>query len=483
MNRRVILHTVGQIIKIEAALLLLPLAVALYYGEFGGVAAFAVTVAVALAVGFLLTLTNKRGDRRIFARGGLVSVALSWIALSLIGALPFVISGEIPSYVNALFETVSGFTTTGASILSDPAVLSRGMLFWRSFTHWIGGMGVIVLMMASLPAESGRSIHIMRAEMPGPIVGKTVPRLRDTAKILYLIYIALTALQIVFLVCGDMPLFDSVVHAFGTAGTGGFGIKATSVGGYSAYSQWVIAVFMLIFGVNFNVYQLLLMRRFRTAFRSSEVMCYFTIVAIAVLAITLNILPQFSQGPEALRHAVFQVASIISTTGYATTDFNLWPGMSRTILFLLMFVGACAGSTAGGLKISRVMLLFKSVKRDLKRVVHPRSVTTVRLEGKKVDDNTLSGVSAYFALYMLCIAAVFLFLSFEPTSTETDLTAAVSCFNNIGPGLDGVGPTASYGGYSVASKLVLSFAMLFGRLEIYPLLVMVSPSTWNLKKR
>ncbi len=482
MNRRVILHTVGQIIKIEAVLLMLPLFVSLYYREFTGMVAFAITVAVALVIGFLLTLTNKQGDRRIFARGGLVSVALSWIALSLIGALPFVISGEIPSYVNALFETVSGFTTTGASILSNPETLSRGMLFWRSFTHWIGGMGVIVLMMAILPAESGRSIHIMRAEMPGPIVGKLVPRLRDTAKTLYLIYIALTAVQIVLLVCGDMPLFDSVLHTFGTAGTGGFGIKATSIGGYSAYSQWVIAIFMLIFGINFNVYQLLLMRRFRAAFQSGEVWCFLSIVAVAVLLITTNILPQFPQLSEALRHAVFQVASIISTTGYVTTDFNLWPGMSRTILILLMFIGACAGSTAGGLKVSRVMLLLKSVKRDLKRVVHPRSVGAVRLEGKKVDDNTLSGVSAYFALYMLCIAAVFLFLSFEPTGTETNLTAAIACFNNVGPGLDGVGPASCYGGYSAASKLVLSLAMLLGRLEIYPLLVMVSPSSWNLKK-
>ncbi len=480
MNRRVILHTVGQIIKIEAALLLLPLLVSLYYTDVKGVVAFAVTAAVALGIGFVLTATNRRGDRRIFQRGGLVSVALSWVSLSLIGALPFVISGSIPSYIDALFETVSGFTTTGASILSDPDVLSRGMLFWRSFTHWIGGMGVIVLMMAILPAESGRSIHIMRAEMPGPIVGKLVPRLRDTAKILYIIYIALTALQIVFLVCGDMSLFDSVVHAFGTAGTGGFGIKAASLGDYSAYSQWVIAIFMLLFGVNFNVYQLMLMRRFRTALRCSEMWCYFAIVAVAVLMVTVSILPQYPVA-DAVRHAVFQVASVSTTTGYATTNFDLWPGMARTVLMLLMFIGACAGSTAGGLKVSRVMLLFKSAKRDFKRIVHPRSVGGVRLEGKRVEESTLSGVSAYFVVYMMCIAAVFLFLSFEPTNTETDLTAAISCFNNIGPGLGDVGPAGDYGGYSAASKLVLSLAMLLGRLEIYPLLVVLSPSTWKTK--
>ncbi len=479
MNRRVILHTVGQIIKIEAALLVLPLLVSLCYGDLVGVCSFAATAAVALVIGFALTVTNRRGDRRIFARGGLVSVALSWVSLSLIGALPFVISGEIPSYVDALFETVSGFTTTGASILTNPEALSRGMLFWRSFTHWIGGMGVIVLMMAIMPAESGRSIHIMRAEMPGPIIGKLVPRLRDTAKTLYLIYIALTAVQIVLLVCGGMPLFDSVLHSFGTAGTGGFGIKSDSVGGYSAYSQWVIAVFMLIFGVNFNVYQMMLMRRFRTALRSSEMWCYLGIVAVAATAITVNILPQFPQLSDALRHAVFQVSSLITTTGYSTVNFDLWPGLSRAILLLLMFTGACAGSTAGGLKISRVMMLFKSVKRDLTRIVHPRSIGSVRFEGKKVDDQTLSGVGAYFVLYMMCLAAVFVFLSFEPSSLETDLTAAVSCFNNVGPGLGAVGPAGSYAAYSDASTLVLSLAMLLGRLEIYPLLVVFSPATWK----
>ncbi len=482
MNRRVILHTVGQIIKIEAALFILPLLVALYYKNVGDIVAFAVSAAVALAIGFALTITNRHGDRRIFARGGLVSVALSWIGLSLIGALPFVISGQIPSYVDALFETVSGFTTTGASILPSPEGLTRSMLFWRSFTHWIGGMGVIVLMMAILPAESGRAIHIMRAEMPGPTMGKLVPRLRDTAKMLYIIYIALSVLMFVLLVCGDMAPFDSAVYTFGTAGTGGFGIKATSVGSYSAYSQWIITAFMLIFGVNFNVYYLLLMRRFRSALRSSEMWCFFAIVAVSVLAIFWRITPLYPTVSEALRHAAFQVASIISTTGYATTDFNLWPGFARSILLVLMFMGTCAGSTAGGLKLSRVIMLLKSVRRDLRRVVHPRWVASVQMEGKKVDEQTLDGVSAYFVLYMLCIVAVFLFLSFEPTNTETDLTAAVSCFNNVGPGFGDVGPAGSYAGYSAASKLVLSLAMLLGRLEIYPLLVVFSPSTWKTKR-
>lgn len=478
MNRRVILHTVGKIVQLESILLLLPLLVSVGYGEWRAVAAFAVTVAIALCIGSLLTLTTKRGDRRIFARGGLVSVALSWVALSLIGAAPFVITGEIPSYVDALFEVISGFTTTGASILSDPAVLSRGLLFWRSFTHWIGGMGVIVLMMAILPAESGRSIHIMRAEMPGPIVGKLVPRLRDTAKTLYVIYIVLTLVEFLFLFAGGMPWFDSALYTFGTAGTGGFGIRADSVGGYSAYSQWVIAIFMLLFGVNFNVYQLIWMRRVRTALRSTEMWCYFAIVAVAAALITLNILPRFPAFSDALRHAVFQVSSIMTTTGYSTVDFNLWPGLSKAVLVLLMIIGACAGSTAGGLKVSRVMMLFKSVRRDLQRMVHPRSVGSVHLEGKPVDDGVLTGVGAYFALYALCLGATFLLLSFEPFSLETNFTAATACFNNIGPGLAEVGPAASYGGYSAISKLVLSLAMLLGRLEIYPLLVILSPSTW-----
>ncbi len=481
MNRRVILHTAGRIIQLEAVLLLLPLVVSAIYGEWRTLFAFAVTVAVAAVLGTVLLLTNRHGDRRIFARGGLVSVALSWIFLSLIGALPFVIGGAIPSYVDALFETVSGLTTTGASILNDPATLDHGMLFWRSFTHWIGGMGVIVLMMAILPAESGRSIHILRAEMPGPVVGKLVPRLRDTAKILYLIYIVLTLVHIVFLACGDMTLFDSILHAFGSAGTGGFGIRATSVGEYSAYSQWVIAVFMLLFGINFNLYQLILMRRARSALRSSELWCYFAIIAVSVAIITVTILPQYAFG-DAVRNAFFQVVSVITTTGYSTVDFNLWPGLSKAILLLLMFVGGCAGSTAGGLKISRVMLLFKTAQRDFKRMIHPRSVSSVHLEGKRVEDATLDGVSAYFVLYIVCIALVFLCLSFEPFSMETNASAAISCFNNIGPGFDTVGPAASYACYSDPSKLVLSLAMLFGRLEIYPLLVLLSPSTWSKKR-
>lgn len=385
MNRKMVLYTIGRIITLEGLLLLIPLAVSLYYREWAVTTAFVVTVAVALIVGLALMLFTRRGDRTMFAKGGFIAVALSWVALALIGALPFWITREIPSYIDAVFETVSGLTTTGASILPNPELLSNGLLFWRSFTHWIGGMGVIVLMLAVMPAESGRSIHILRAEVPGPVVGKLLPRLRDTAKILYLIYLALTVVQIVFLLCGGMPLFDSVVYTFGTAGTGGFGIKADSVAGYSPYLQWVITVFMLLFGLNFNLYYFLLLRRVKPVLKSGELWCYLAIFLAAVGLVTHNVLPLYDTFSETLRHSAFQVSSIMTTTGYSTTDFAVWPGLSKTILLLLMMVGGCAGSTAGGLKVSRAILLFKIVRRDLKKMLHPRSVGVVQVSGKPVE--------------------------------------------------------------------------------------------------
>lgn len=481
MNRKVVLYTVGRIIILEGLLLLIPLAVALYYRESAAATAFVVTALATLAIGLALMLLNRHGDRTMFAKGGFITVALSWVALALIGALPFTLCGEIPSYIDAVFETVSGFTTTGASVLPNPELLSRGMLFWRSFTHWIGGMGVIVLMLAVMPAESGRSIHILRAEVPGPVVGKLVPRLRDTAKILYLIYLALTVFQVIFLLCGGMPLFDSVLHAFGTAGTGGFGIKPDSVAGYSPYLQWVITVFMLLFGINFNLYYFLLLRRVKPVLKSGELWCYLAIVAVATGVIVGNILPLYDTFLEALRHSTFQVSSIITTTGYSTTDFAAWPELSKAVLLVLMMIGGCAGSTAGGLKVSRVMLLFKTVGRDLKKMLHPRSVGVVQMSGKPVEEQTLTGASSYFVLYMVLLVAVFLVLSFEPFSFETNLSAAVSCFNNVGPGLAGVGPLSSYAAYSDASTVVLTLAMLFGRLEIYPILFALTPSVWGKK--
>lgn len=480
MNYKMIAYTVGRMVLVESVLLLLPMLVAVLYGE-ACFSAFIWAIGVALLVGLPLALFCKPKSSVIYAKEGFIIVSLTWLLFSVIGALPFVISGEIPSFVDAFFETVSGLTTTGASILTDVGALSKGLAFWRSFTHWIGGMGVLVFFVAVLPESSGRSIHILRAEMPGPIVGKLVPRLKDTAKILYLIYVVMTAVLIILLLCGGMSLFDSLVHAFGTAGTGGFGIKADSISSYSPYLQWVITIFMLLFGVNFNLYYLMLIRRFRSALRSAELWLYVGITVASVIGITLNILSMYDGFLESLRHASFQVSSVLTTTGFATTDFNLWPGFSKMILLLLMFVGGCAGSTAGGLKVSRILILCRVIRRELRHMLHPRSVNTVKMDGKQLDESTLSGVSTYFAVYMLCLAAICLVLSFEPFGFETNFTAAVSCFNNVGPGLGAVGPMGSYAGYSVLSKCLLSVAMLLGRLEIYPLLLIFLPATWTKK--
>lgn len=481
MNKRMVFRTIGRLLQITALLLLVPAVVAIIYSEVKQLFAFTVTAIGSFAVGFLITIITKTKNKVIYAKDGFAITALAWICMALVGAVPFVISGDIPSYVDAIFETVSGFTTTGASALTDVEVLSKSALFWRSFTHWIGGMGVLVFVMAIIPNFTDRSIHIMRAEMPGPIVGKLVPRVKDTAKILYLIYIFLTVLQVALLLAGDMPFYDSLVHTFGTAGTGGFGIKGDSVESYSPYCQWVIAIFMLVFGVNFNLYYLLLLRRIRTAFKSSELWCYISIVLASVSIITINILSISKNFSEALRNSVFQVASIISTTGFSTCNFDLWPGLSKTVLFLLMITGACAGSTAGGLKISRVVMLFKTVGKEIKKALHPRSVGKIHFEGKPVDDTTISSVTTYFAIYMICFLGIFLLISFENFGFETNLSAVTACFNNIGPGFAAVGPASNYNAYTDFSKIILSFAMLFGRLEIFPMIIMLSPRTW-LKK-
>lgn len=478
-----VLYTLGHIATANAVLMLLPALVSVIYGEFSTLRAFLITIGISLALGLALRFLAKPGNKVIYAKESFAIVTYAWLIMAGIGALPFVIEGAIPFYIDALFETVSGFTTTGASILSGEGLtsMSHGLIFWRSFTHWIGGMGVLVFVMALIPNISDRSIHIMRAEMPGPDVGKLLPKARDTAKILYLIYIVLTAVEIILLLAGGMSLFDSTVHAFGTAGTGGFGIKPDSVGGYSPYLQWVIAVFMLIFGINFNLFYLLLIGKFKAVFKNTELWVYLGIVALSVSIITINIFSMYSGLEESLRMSTFQVASIISTTGYATTDFNLWPGLSKAILLILMFIGACGGSTAGGLKISRLVILVKSVFREFKKLLHPRSVKLVKVDGKRVDEQTLSGVTTYFAIYMMCILGVFIVLSIEPFSMETNFSAAVSCFNNIGPGLAGVGPASNYAAYSGFSKLLLSLAMLMGRLEIFPLILGLNPMVW--KKR
>ncbi len=480
MNYRMVFHIIGRVVVLESALLLLPLLVSICYNE-ACVWSFVWTIAAALVLGAALTLISRPKNRGVFAREGFAIVALSWLLLSFVGALPFYLSGVTAHYVDALFETVSGFTTTGASIIPNVELLPRGILFWRSFTHWVGGMGVLVLVMVIVSRSPDRSMNILKAEMPGPVVGKLLPRAKDTSRILYLIYFGMTVLEIILLLLGGMPLYDSVVHAFGTAGTGGFGIKADSIASYSPYLQWVITAFMLLFGVNFNLYFLLLLRRWREVFRSAELRTYGAVIVSSIAIITCNIYHMCSSLGESLRLASFQVASIATTTGYATTDFNLWPGLSKAILFLLMLMGACAGSTAGGLKVSRVVILWQLMRQEVRHIVHPRAVSAVRYEGKALDREALRNTAVYFALYFACMISTFLLISWEPFGFETNFTAAATCFNNVGPGFDMVGPTGNFAAFSPFSKLVLAFAMLLGRLEIFPMLLVLSPVTWRNK--
>ncbi len=478
MNKRFVLNVTGRIIESLSLMLLAPFAVSLLYRE-SCYLSFLITAIIAFVLGKGICLLTREHDKTIFAKEGFAIVTLAWVTLSLIGALPFYISGEIPSYIDAVFETVSGFTTTGSSILRDVTVLSKGILFWRSFTHWIGGMGILVFVVAFLSNISDRSIHILKAEMPGPIVGKITPRSRDTSKVLYLIYIVLTLIEIIFLWCGDMDLFESVVHALGTAGTGGFGVKADSIASYSAYSQWVITAFMIIFGINFNLFYLVVLGKIKTALKSEELRAYCVIVIGAILLISGNIYSVYGTFSETVRQASFQTASIISTTGYASTDFNLWPTFSKAILVLLMFSGACAGSTAGGLKVSRVMLVFKMIAQRIKKMVHPRSVSTIKIEDKEVDETTQGNTMAYMCVYFFLFLIIFLILSLNAFDFETTMTAAITCFNNVGPGFALVGPMGGFADFSVLSKITLCIAMLLGRLEIFPILITLIPANWK----
>ncbi len=480
MNRKMVLNTLGKIVWAEAALLLLPMAVSIIYKN-DSVFSFLITIGIAVIIALPLTFFCKPRSKVIYAKEGFVIVALAWIIMSAIGCLPFIFSKEIPSFIDAFFETVSGFTTTGASVVTDYKALSEGILFWRSFTHWIGGMGVLVFVLALSQGLPDRSIHIMRAEMPGPIVDKLVPKASKTAKLLYLIYIGMTLSEIIILVICKMPLFEAIVHTFGTAGTGGFGIKADSIAGYSPLIQWVIAFFMFLFGINFNLYYLLLLKRVKSVLKSSELWVYTGVACVSCLLITFNILSISDSFSDALRLSAFQVSTVMTTTGYATADFNMWPGFSKTLLLILMLMGACAGSTAGGLKVSRVIILVKGMRRELTRLLHPRSVKTLKLEGKRLDEQTLSSTASYLTVYTACIVFIFLLLSIDKFDIETNFTATIACFNNIGPGLGAVGPSGNYSEYSFFSKAVLSAAMLLGRLEIFPLLLCFSPSTW-LKK-
>ncbi len=473
----------GRLLMTEGGLLLLPFVTGLIYKEDSAWWTL-LTAVITFTAGFVLNLIFKKSDKTLFAREGFAIVALSWLTMSAFGALPFFLSGEISSYTDAFFETVSGLTTTGASVVSNVAAMSKGLLLWRSFTHWIGGMGILVFVMAILPTESGRNVHIMRAEVPGPIVGKVLPRIKDTAKILYLVYIALTVALALLLWCGDMSLFDSLIHAFGTAGTGGFGIRADSIASYSAYSQWVITVFMLLFAINFNLYYLILIKRVKAALSSRELWCFIGIVCVAVGAIAINLTTTLSAVynnlSDTIRHSAFQVASIISTTGFTTVTTNDWPGLSKMILIVLMFVGGCAGSTAGGLKLSRVMMLFKIGKKETRQLIHPRSVNAVRFEGKTLDSATLHSVSTYIVVYVIIFVLTMLILSFEPFGFETIFTATSTCINNVGIYF---GPESSQGiaPFSDFSTWILSFVMLIGRLEIFPMLLAFSPSTWAKK--
>jgi trk system potassium uptake protein TrkH len=497
MNYRFIFNTIGKVLKMEGVLLLFPLITAFCYVNVDGfdpVIAFAITMGISLVLGYILTLAFKPKNQYAFAKEGLITVALAWISMSLIGALPFVISKEIPNYIDALFETISGFTTTGASILTDVELLSHGAAFWRSFTHWIGGMGVLVFVLAFARKNQDRSIHILRAEMAGPVVDKLVPRARDTAIILYVIYIALTFILFVLLLFGGMDAYESLVHAFGTAGTGGFGIKPDSLASYNNYCQWVIAIFMLIFGVNFNLYFFIIIGKISGVFKNTEFWVYIGMFLVAVAILCVDIYVQIGNFADTLRISFFQASSVMTTTGYATYDFDRWGITSKTVLYILMFIGGCAGSTAGGFKVSRVLILFKTVINNLKRVLHPRTTTVVKVQDKKLDEETIKGVTSYLTIYVFIFFILFLLLSFDPNVSsmvnsvggnanvfETNMSAVTSCLNNIGPAFSGVGPMMSYTYYNYFSKIILSFAMLLGRLEIYPILLTFSVFSWTKK--
>ncbi len=484
MNYRMIFNTTAKVLITLGLLLFLPFIVALCYQE-NSALYILISSAIALVVGFVMMKLSMPKTNVIYAREGFIIVTFAWLALSVVGCLPFYLSGEIPSFIDAFFETVSGFTTTGASILTNVEDMSRCLLFWRSFTHWIGGMGIIVFIIAINKKITERSIHVLRAEMPGPTVDKLVPRAKDTSVILYLIYTALTLLEIILLCFGDMDLFESIVYSLGTAGTGGFATKADGLASYSAYSQWVIAIFMFIFAINFNLFYLTIIGKIKNVLKSTEFKTYVIIVFTSIAVVSINIYPQIENLSEVLRLSTFQVTSIISTTGYSTANFNLWPQLSKTVLVILMFIGGCAGSTAGGLKVTRIVVLFKRILVEFKRIIHPRAVDVVKSEGKTVDDDTVNSIGIYIALYALCFFIILILVSIfggsfsEGTNLfETHFTAVTSCINNIGPGLNAVGPMGSFANYSPISKLILSFTMLLGRLELYPLLITLSPSTW-----
>ena len=481
MNYRMILNIIGKIVCVEAAFMLPALGISLYLGESSAVLGFALSAAIMLAAA-LPALFLKPRRKYMFARDGFVTVGLTWLLVSAFGALPFFISGAIPNYIDCLFETVSGFTTTGASILADVESVEKGLIYWRSFTHWLGGMGVLVFVLALSPLtakDSGESMHLLRAESPGVRITKLVPRMRRSATILYAIYIALTLIMLVVLLLGDMPAFDAVCITLGTAGTGGFGVRNDSCASYSPYSQWIITVFMLLFSVNFNIYFLFLLRQFRKAFSNEELRGFALIVTAAIVIIAIDIAGDFSTTEVTVRTAAFHVASVISTSGFATTNYDLWPQLSRTVIVALMLVGACAGSTGGGIKVVRILVMAKSARRAVYKTLHPRAVKLLHMDGELLDDDTVSATSAFLSLYGFLALAVVMIISVDGFDFTTNFTAAIACLSNIGPGLNAVGPAMNYSAFSDLSKLVLTLAMLIGRLEIYPILVLFVPSVWR----
>lgn len=485
MNIKMICRIIGLVILLAAGFMVLPLLVAVLDGEMRNIWAYGVTILSMGVIGCVMLLFSRRNNGHFYAQEGFAATGLSWIVMSLFGALPFTLSGEIPHYIDAFFEIVSGFTTTGASILSNVEALSRCHLFWRSFSHWLGGMGLLVFLLAVVPQArktAGSAMYLMRAESPGPSVGKLTPHLRQTAMILYGIYTLITLICVIFLLLGGMSVFDSFCIAFGTAGTGGFAIKNDSMAGYSPYVQNVITIFMFLFGVNFSLYYLLLLRQFKAVLKNEELRLYAGIAGGSVLLIALNTSGIYNSFSEAVHHAAFQVSSIMTTTGFASVDFEQWPAFSKSILFLLMFIGACAGSTGGGLKVSRILILLKSIRHTIRKALHPRRVEIVRMDGRVIDEETFNGTNAYFAVYMVILLLSFVLVSLDGYSIGTNISSVVACFNNIGPGFELVGATGNYGHFSYLSKLVLSADMLLGRLEIFPLLVLFSADTWSRKR-
>ena len=477
MNYPMIRYILAWVLKVEGILLGLPCLAAVIYGETVW-RWYLLWMGVCLFLGFAGS-HKKPEDTEIYQKDGFAAAALSWVLLSLFGAVPFVLTGEIPSFVDALFEIVSGFTTTGSSILSDVEALSHASLFWRSFSHWIGGMGVLVFILMMLPVRNGSQMNLMRAESPGPSVSKFVPRVRNTAILLYKIYIVMTVIEILLLILAGMHGFDALCISFGSAGTGGFSILNSGCATYTAVQQWIITVFVILFGVNFSFYYLLLCKRAGAAFGMQEVRAYFLIILASVALITWNISGMYSGFFESLRQSAFQVGSIITTTGYATTDFNLWPELSKYILVLLMFIGSCAGSTGGGIKVSRILILLKTIRKELQSIAHPRSIKKIRMDGRSVEHETLRSINVFFITYMVIFALSVLIISFDEFSFETNFTAGAATLNNIGPGMGDVGPMSNFGIYSPLSKVVLTFDMLAGRLELFPLLLLFCPSTWK----